>query len=56
MSEPIVSKDQIRQQAYQAAEEGRSVHTNPYPPLSGAALCWEHHYWARHRELSEVEA
>jgi hypothetical protein len=56
MNEPIVSKDVVREQARAAAEAGETAHVNPYPPGSSAALCWDHHYHERHRELTEIEA
>lgn len=56
MNEPVVSKDVIREQARAAAEAGETAHVNPYPPGSTAALCWDHQFHERHRDLTAQEA
>ena len=52
MTDQVVSKDVIEQQAKQAVEQGRSEQDNPYPPQSAAGSCWTHHYQERHRQLT----
>ncbi len=50
--EPIVSRDEIRLLAWQAAEEGRQIHeANPYPDGTAAHAQFERDFWARDREL-----
>lgn len=56
MTEPIVSKDVVREQARASAEAGETAHVNPYPPGTAAALWWDHSFHERHRELTEIEA
>lgn len=50
--EPIVSRDEIRLLAWQAADEGRQIHeANPYPDGTAAHAQFERDFWARDREL-----
>lgn len=51
--EPIVSKDEIRRLAYEAADLQQSIHdSNPYPEGTRAHNCYQLCYWERERELN----
>lgn len=55
--EPIVSRDEIRCRAYDAADAQQAIHkANPYPPGSTAHRRFEIDCWARHRWLSGEES
>lgn len=44
--EPIVSREEIRQQAQQASEQQMSLHqANPYPAGTKAHQQFEHDFW-----------
>lgn len=49
--------DEIVQLARTAADNGDSPHVaNPFEPGTSQHHTFSHWYWARHRELHEVEA
>lgn len=51
--EPIVSKDEIRRRAFEAADKQLSIHdSNPYPGGTRAHFSFQHCYWERQRWLS----
>lgn len=50
--EPIVSKDEIRRRAFEAAERQQPIHdANPYPEGCRSRLCFELAYWEKVRDL-----
>ena len=52
MVEPIVSREEIRLKAFEAAEARQCVHVvNPYPPGSAAHAQFERDFWAREKQL-----
>jgi hypothetical protein len=52
-----VGHDEIVELARAAADRGESLRdANPFAPGTSQHLSFTHWYWARHRELHEVEA
>ena len=56
MSEPVVSREFIRQHARQAAENGKGLQENPFPVGCQAHINWEHAYWDAIFELEKETA
>lgn len=52
----LVSHDEIVELARNAAENNVPHHeANVFAPDTSQHATFSHHYWARHRELTEVE-
>jgi hypothetical protein len=52
-----LSHDEVVDLARVAADNGESLHeANVFPPGTNQHAWFNHHYWARHRELTEIEA